>query len=147
MIVVDTNVVSELMRASPSPVVVGWVRGNERELYTTSITLAEIGYGIERLADGRRRDLLRSTADEVFADFAERVLSFDAQAAMAYAAIVSGRDRAGLPIDGFDAQIAAICRAHRAALATRNAKDFQDTGIDVIDPWQPVAPAPAAPDL
>ena len=137
MIVVDTNVVSELMRPSPSPVVVGWVRHNESELYTTSVTLAEIRYGIERLADGHRKQLLRSTAEEVFADFEERVLPFDAEAAVAYATIVSDRDRAGLPIDGFDAQIASICRAHRAALATRNSKDFQDTGIDVIGPWQP----------
>jgi predicted nucleic acid-binding protein len=142
MIVVDTNVVSELMRPSPSAVVVDWVRRSEQALYTTSITLAEIGYGIERLGDGRRKQLLRSTAEEVFADFAERVLAFDAEAALVYAMIVSGRDRAGLPIDGFDAQIAAICRTHRAALATRNAKDFQDTGIDVIDPWQPDPHAP-----
>jgi toxin FitB len=147
MIVVDTNVVSELMRPSPSAVVVGWVRGNERELYTTSITVAEIGYGIERLADGRRKQVLRSTAEEVFADFSERVLAFDAEAAVVYATIVSGRDRAGLPIDGFDAQIASICTVHRAALATRNAKDFQETGIDVIDPWQPGPPAPSGPDL
>ena len=128
MIVVDTNVVSELMRPSPSPEVVGWVRGNERELYTTSITLAEIRYGIERLADGRRKELLRSIAEEAFADFEERVLPFDAKAAVPYATIVSGRDRAGLPIDGFDAQIASICRAHRAALATRNAKDSRAPG-------------------
>jgi toxin FitB len=147
MIVVDTNVVSELMRPSPSAVVVAWVRRNEGELYTTSITLAEIGYGIERLADGRRKQLLRSTAEEVFADFAERVLAFDAEAALAYARIVSGRDRTGLPIDGFDAQIASICNVHQAALATRNAKDFQDTGIDVIDPWQPEPHTSPAPDL
>lgn len=146
MIVVDTNVVSELMRPSPSPVVVGWVRRSERELYTTSITLAEIRYGIERLADGRRKELLRSTAEEVFADFEERVLPFDAKAAVLYATIVSDRDRAGLPIDGFDAQIASICRAHRAALATRNSKDFQGTGTDVIDPWQPDPHAPTDPD-
>jgi toxin FitB len=137
MIVADTNVVSELMRPSPSAVVVDWVRRNERELYTTSITLAEIRYGIERLADGRRKQLLRSTAEEAFLEFEERVLAFDAEAALAYAAIVSSRDRAGLPIDGFDAQIASICSVHRAVLATRNVKDFQDTGIDVIDPWQP----------
>lgn len=147
MIVVDTNVVSELMRPSPSPVVVGWVRRNERELYTTSITLAEIGYGIERLADGRRKELLRSTAEETFGDFAERVLPFDAEAAVVYATIVSDRDRAGLPIDGFDAQIASICRVHRAALATRNSKDFRDTGIDVIDPWQPDPDVPTDPDM
>jgi toxin FitB len=136
MIIVDTNVVSELMRPSPSAVVVGWVRSNERELYTTAITLAEIGYGIERLPDGRWKELLRSTAGEVFADFAERVLPFDAEAAVTYATIVSDRDRAGLPIDGFDAQIASICRSHRAGLATRNAKDFQDTGVEIIDPWK-----------
>lgn len=147
MIVVDTNVVSELMRPSPSAVVVGWVRRNERELYTTSITLAEIGYGIERLADGRRRQLLRSTAEEAFLEFEERVLAFDAEAALVYATIVSGRDRAGLPIDGFDAQIASICSVHRAVLATRNVKDFQDTGIDVIDPWQPDPHAPTDHDL
>src|SRR5919197_5701488 len=145
MIVVDTNVVSELMRPSPSAVVVGRMRRNDSQLYTTSITLAEIRYGIERLADGRRKELLRSTAEEVFADFTERVLPFDAEAAVAYATIVSDRDRAGRRIDGFDAQIASICRAHRAALATRNAKDFQDTGIDVIDPWQPDPHAPTDP--
>ena len=145
MIVVDTNVVSELMRPSPSPVVVGWVRRSERELYTTSITLAEIRYSIERLADGRRKELLRSIAEEVFADFEERVLPFDAKAAVLYATIVSDRDRAGLPIDGFDAQIASICRAHRAALATRNSKDFHDTGTDVIDPWQSDPNTPTSP--
>jgi predicted nucleic acid-binding protein len=145
MIVVDTNVVSELMRPSPSAMVVGWVRGNERELYTTSITLAEIYYGIERLPDGRRKDLLRSTAEEVFADFNERVLAFDAEAAGAYARIVNARDRAGLPIDGFDAQVASICHAHRAPLATCNAKDFEGTAIDVIDPWRSDPPAPPDP--
>jgi predicted nucleic acid-binding protein len=146
MIVVDTNVVSELMRPSPSAVVVGWVHRYERALYTTSITLAEIRYGIERLPDGRRKELLRSTAGEVFADFEERVLPFDAEAAVAYATIVSSRDRTGLPIDGFDAQIASISRSHRAGLATRNTKDFQDTGIETIDPWQEEQPTPTDPD-
>jgi predicted nucleic acid-binding protein len=137
VIVLDTNVVSELMRPSPSSLVVDWVRTHsERELYTTSITLAEIRYGIERLPDGRRKDVLRTTADDVFTAFEEHVLPFDAKAAVQYATIVSDRDHAGLPIDGFDAQIAAICRTHRAALATRNLKDFQGTGLDVIDPWQ-----------
>jgi hypothetical protein len=137
VIVVDTNVVSELMRPSPSAVVTGWVRArSERELYTTSITVAEIRYGIERLPDGRRKDLLRTTADEVFGAFVEHVLPFDERAAVRYATVVDERDRGGLPIDGFDAQIAAICRVHQAVLATRNVKDFQDTGIDVVDPWQ-----------
>ena len=137
MIVVDTNVTLELMRPSPSPAVADWVRARSvTELYTTSISFAEIRYGIERLPAGRRRDLLRAAADEVFTAFAEHVLPFDVTAAAHYAGIVHGRDRAGSPIDGFDAQIASICVAHDAALATRNVRDFRGTGIDVIDPWR-----------
>ena len=137
MIVVDTNVVSELMRPSPEPTVRGWVRSHKgHELYTTSITLAEIRYGIERLPGGRRQDLLRTTAEDVFAAFEDQILPFDAAAALQYASIVTTRDDAGLPIDGFDAQIAAICGVHQATLATRNVKDFRDTGIDVTDPWE-----------
>lgn len=137
MIVFDTNVISELMRSEPSSVVVGWIRARSAsELYTTSITLAEVRSGLERLPDGDRKQLLRSVAAEVFAAFGEQVLPFDADAATPYATIVRERDRAGLPIDGFDAQIAAICRSHGAALATRNLKDFRGTGIEVLDPWQ-----------
>lgn len=137
MIVVDTNVVSELMRPSPSPGVVGWVRGhNGSELYTTSVTLAEIEYGIERLPDGHRKELFRSTAAEVFTAFDEAVLPFDRMAAMRYAGVVAKRELAGAPIDGFDAQIAAICLARHASLATRNVKDFTGTGVTVIDPWK-----------
>ncbi len=136
MIVIDTNVTSELMRPSPSPAVTDWVRARSAsELYTTSITLAEVRYGIERLPDGRRKDLLRSAAQDVFSAYADHVLAFDATAAVEYAAIVSSRERDGAPIDGFDAQIAAICRGHSATLATRNVKDFHDTGIDFTNPW------------
>jgi hypothetical protein len=104
-------------------------------MYTTSVTLAEIRYSIERLDAGRRKDLLTSTADEIFAAFDQYVLAFDRSAALEYAVIVTGRDRAGSPIDGFDAQIAAICRGHGATLATRNIKDFEGTGIELADPW------------
>lgn len=137
MIVVDTNVISELMRPSPAPVVVEWVREqSQRELYTTSVTLAEVRYGIERMDEGRRKDLFTSMAEEIFAAFGEYVLPFDRAAAIQYATIVSARDRAGSPIDGFDAQIAAICSTHKATLATRNVKDFRGTGVEIIDPWQ-----------
>ena len=137
MIVVDTNVVSELMRPSPSQQVRAWVSAQAPgELCTTAITIAEIRYGLERLADGRRKQSLLAAATELFAAFSEYIQPFDADAAIWYATITARRDRLGLPIDGFDAQIAAICRTRGAALATRNAKDFRDTGIDVIDPWQ-----------
>lgn len=136
MIVADTNIVSELMKPAPAAAAVEWVRScTESELYVTSITLAEVRHGIQRLPDGRRKAQLLATAEQIFAGFTEQVLSFDAQAATHYATIVCERDQLGLPIDGFDAQIAAICRAHLATLATRNLKDFRHTGIDLIDPW------------
>ncbi len=136
MIVVDTNVASELMRPTPSPQVVSWVRARRgSELFATSVTVAEVLHGIERLAESQRQDLLRVAATDVFSAFADRVLSFDAAAAVHYATIVTARERAGAPISGFDAQIAAICRVHDASLATRNTRDFRDTGITVIDPW------------
>ncbi len=93
-------------------------------------------YGIERLPHGRRKELLKTAAQDVFAAFADHLLAFDASAAREYAELVSSRERAGAPIDGFDAQIAAICRAHGVTLATRNVKDFQGTGIEVVDPWR-----------
>ena len=136
MIVIDTNVASELMRPSPAVAVQDWVRSRDaRQLYTTAITVAEIRYGIERLPEGRRKEDLRAAAAEIFETFAEQVLPFDATAAEQYALVVSQRDRLGLPIGGFDAQIAAICRAHGAALATRNLADFDKTGVEVINPW------------
>jgi toxin FitB len=137
MIVVDTNVASELMRPSPSSVVRDWVISRASgELYTTAITVAEIRYGLERMAEGRRRDRLRTAAEEVFTAFSDYILPFDADAAAHYALVVARREGMGLPIEGFDAQIAAICRTRGAALATRNVKDFLETGIDVVDPWE-----------
>ena len=137
MIVVDTNVASELMRPSPERAVQEWVRSHEgSELCTTAITVAEILYGIERVPEGRRKEVLRSAAAEIFEVFAAQVLPFDAAAAEQYALVVSQRDGLGLPIDGFDAQIVSICRAQRAALATRNLADFRKTGVELINPWQ-----------
>ncbi len=136
MIVVDTNVLSELMRASPDRSVLRWLRRQRGErLATTAVTVAEIRYGIARLPAGRRRDELTETADGVFADFADQILPFDAAAAAEYPIVVTLRERSGTPIDGFDAQIAAVCRARNAAIATRNVKDFRDTGIEIHDPW------------
>lgn len=136
MIVVDTNVVSELMRPAPSLAVRDWVQAQRsRDLRTTAVTVAEIRYGLERLPAGQRKDRLLNVAGEVFGTFADSILPFDGAAAELYGRIVFRRESLGRPIEGFDAQIAAICRAHGAALATRNVKDFGETGIEVIDPW------------
>ncbi|MHB1572228.1 MAG: PIN domain-containing protein [Solirubrobacteraceae bacterium] len=136
MIVLDTNVVSELMRPAPDARVIAWLRGQaDDSLYTTAITLAEIRYGIERLQDGQRKTLLRTAADQVFGSFERQVLPFDARAARQYAEVVSKRDRLGRPISGFDAQIASICIEHEASLATRNSADFEHAGISLINPW------------
>lgn len=140
MIILDTNVVSELMRPEPAPQVAAWIRDRDRpELRTTSVTVAEIRYGIARLPDGRRKQALRTAAEDIFRTFEDQVLPFDAAAAEHYAAIASNRERSGNPISGFDALIAAVCRSRGAALATRNLPDFDGTGIETIDPWGPVS--------
>ena len=136
MIILDTNVVSELMRPEPAPRVANWVRDRDRrELRTTAITLAEIRYGIARLPDGRRKQVLLAAADETFTAFADQVVPVDTAAAEHYAIIASRRERAGKPIVGIDALIAGICRSRGAALATRTVSDFDGTGIQLIDPW------------
>ena len=138
MIILDTNVVSELMRPEPAPQVAAWIRDRDRpELRTTSVTVAEIRYGIARLPDGRRKQALLAAAGDIFRAFEDQVLPFDAAAAEHYAAIASNRERSGKPISGFDALIAAVCRSRGAALATRNLPDFDGTGIETIDPWAP----------
>lgn len=136
MIILDTNVTSELMRASPAPVVMTWLRAQDpKELYSTAVTVAEIRYGIARLPNSARKRKLVEAAADVFSAFSDRVLAFDLAAADEYGDVVVARERAGAPINGFDAQIASICRAHSASLATRNVKDFGNTGIDVTNPW------------
>lgn len=136
MIVLDTNVTSELMRSSPSPAVAGWARAqSQKDLYTTAVTVAEISYGLARLPKGRRKDRLVDAARQVFSAFTEHVLPFDNAAAIEYAAVVIDRERRGMPINGFDAQIASICRTRNATLATRNVKDFDRTGVDLVNPW------------
>lgn len=138
MILLDTNVLSELMRPSPSPVVMAWMGEHPvASFYTTTVTQAEILHGIQLLPSGKRRSALEDAANAVFdRDFAGRVVSFGSDAARAYARIASERSRIGRPISQFDAQIAAIASAVGAALATRNAKDFESCGIAVVNPWR-----------
>lgn len=136
MVVLDTNVVSELMRPEPHPAVRAWAAAQPRAtLYTTSITQTEILYGVAMLPEGRRRAALEA-ADGMFAeDFAGRVLPYNGAAASHYAAIVISRRRAGSPIDAFAALIAATARAAGADVATRDIGGFQGCGLTLVDPW------------
>jgi len=137
MIILDTNVLSELMRLTPTPHVKGWVaKQPDAELFTTSITEAEIFFGIELLTKGKRRDVLLRAAEQVFAqDFAGRILGFESDAARFFSKIAAHRRALGRPISHADAQIAAIAKAREAKLATRDVRDFSGCGIDLIDPW------------
>lgn len=141
MIVLDTNVVSELMRRRPDAAVIGWIDGLDASgLMLTAVTAAELLHGVSRLPNGaRRRWLAAAVHDMLVEDFDGRVLPFDGAAALHYGELVAAREHAGRPIGVADAQIAAICRHHGATLATRNGRDFEATGVEVFDPW--TAPA------
>jgi predicted nucleic acid-binding protein len=138
VIVLDTNVISELTRQTPAPGVLTWLDSLAvAEIATTAITAAELLYGVARLPDGRRKAELAAAVDGLLNDdFQGRVLSFGEPAARRYADIVSHRERLGRPIGVADAQIAAICRAVDATLATRNTDDFEETGIELVNPWK-----------
>ncbi|MEA3175858.1 MAG: toxin FitB [Gammaproteobacteria bacterium] len=137
MIVLDTNVISEVLRPVPQPSVLDWLANQPRaSLFTTTVTRGEILYGIRLLSDGKRRRGLWDAAKNIFDDdFADQVLSFDSDAADMYAEIAASRRAAGKPISQFDAMIIALARSRGASLATRNVKDFEDCGVDVINPW------------
>lgn len=137
MIVLDTNVLSEAIRPVPSRRVLDWLAAQQPSgLFTTAISEAELFYGLALLPAGKRRTSLEEAVRRMLEeDFAQRVLPFDRAAASAFAVIASGRRKKGGPISEFDAQIAAVARIHGAAVATRNADDFRDCGIGVIDPW------------
>jgi len=137
VIVLDTNVISELMRPEPHPKVLAWVTAQPRTLlYTTRINQAEVLYGIAALPEGRRRGALASAAEAMFnEDLAGRILPFGATAAARYADVVEARRRAGKPIEGFDALIAATALAAGASVATRDTAGFADCGLTLIDPW------------
>lgn len=139
MILLDTNVVSELMKPVPARPVAAWAALHAAtSLYTTSITEAEILHGVMLLPAGQRRARLQVAAEAMFGeDFRGRVLPFGSEAARAYALIAAQRRRSGRPISHFDAQIAAIGRSTRASIATRNTADFEGCGVELVDPWRP----------
>lgn len=138
MIVLDTNVLSEVLRPAPEPSVMEWLENQPRaSLFTTTITRGEILYGIRLLSDGKRRRGLWDAAKKIFdEDFANQVLKFDSDAADLYAEIAASRRVAGKPISQFDAMIVSLARLRGAILATRNEKDFENCGVEVVNPWK-----------
>ncbi|MGA2182394.1 MAG: type II toxin-antitoxin system VapC family toxin [Bryobacteraceae bacterium] len=138
MIVLDTNVLSEALKPSPSGIVLRWLAAQEPSaVYVTTITQAEMLYGIEVLPAGKRKARLSAVITQLFAeDFQGRILPFDEESARVFAKIVAGREAGGRPISQLDAMIAAIARSRSAAIATRNTDDFQDCGVRIINPWK-----------
>ena len=137
MIAVDTNVVSELMRRQPDPAVVEWADGVDgAELCVPAIVAAELVRGLERLPVGATRHRLEHALDAFFGRLGDdRVLPLDARGAVEYGRVMADRERAGRPTSTMDALIAATCLAHGVALATRNVKDFDGSGVRLLDPW------------
>ncbi|MGK0546103.1 type II toxin-antitoxin system VapC family toxin [Halomonas cupida] len=138
MIVLDTNVLSELMRPVPYARVVDWLdRQDAISVTISAITVAEILYGIERLPDGRRKRGFATMAAAMFEeDFSGRILSFDSGAAIHYAEQVAASESAGRQVHMADAQMAAICIQHGAVLVTRNVKDFETLSVETTNPWE-----------
>ena len=138
MIVLDTNVLSELLRPTPAPQVEAWLAAQDgTNVYFTAVGEAELRHGVAILPAGRRRDALAQAIEGMLdEDFRDRILPFDREAARAYAAIAAERRAAGRPISQFDCQIAAIVRAQGASVATRNTGDYEGCGVAVIDPWE-----------
>jgi toxin FitB len=138
MIILDTNVISELTRPAPDTGVIAWLDSLPAdEAAITAITAAELRYGVRRMPDGHRKSELSEAVNALInADFRNRVEPFDVLAADQYADVVTRREQAGQPISISDAQIAAICRVLSATLATRNTADFIGAGVDLINPWK-----------
>lgn len=138
MYVLDTNVLSAMMRPRPVPEVAAWIDSQDEDLlFTTAISQAEILSGIAIMADGRRRLDLATAAQAIFAeDFTGRVLPFDGEAALAYAELFAVRRRSGRPAATLDLMIAAVARSHGAGVVTRDASGFEGCGLTLINPWK-----------
>jgi hypothetical protein len=140
MILLDTNIVSEVMKTRPAEAVVAWLNGQDSEkLYVSSVTIGEITYGLRILPDGKRRAGLRERFERFVAlAFEQRVLAYDESAARIYGDLMGDRKELGLPMSVPDGQIAAIARLNHLAVATRNVVDFKNCGIDVVNPFASV---------
>jgi hypothetical protein len=136
MIILDTNVLSALMRAVPDPPVIAWLDRQPRtSIWITSITLLEIRFGLEIMAKGRRSAALMRALEELLEKIGRRVAPFDAAAAEQAGALMASRQKRGRPGDLRDSMIAGIVLAHHAALATRNLNHFDDLSATIVNPW------------
>ena len=137
MIVLDTSVVSEMMRPAPDPSVLNWLNTQiAEELWLNSVVVSELLFGIARLPAGaRKRQLAETFAAMLEQDFAGRILPFDLEAAAIYAELAAGCEAKGRPVAMADGQISAICLAQGATLATRNLKHFEGLGLGLVNPW------------
>lgn len=141
MTILDTNVFSEVVKPRPDPTVIEWLGAqNYQHVYLTALTSAEVRHGLSHMPPGKRQALLQAAVEALFEnEFAGRILPFDEAASFCYAQLVVERERAGRPIQAFDAQIAAIARAHGATVATRNTKDFEQCGVTLVNPWTTIS--------
>ena len=137
MIVLDTNVLSEIMRAKPDPVVLDWLDAQQPDdLWLNSVVAAELLFGVARLPEGARKQQLALAVSAMLEqDFAAQILSFDLSAASVYAVMLAERERIGASMAIADAQIAAICLSRDATLATRNTRHFEGVGLSLMNPW------------
>lgn len=137
MILLDTNVISAVMMPAPPGAVLRWLNDQDTvRLFLPSITLAEISYGLRVLPDGRRqRDLEGRFEQFLVAGFDQRILSFDQKAALLYGEVMGHRQELGRPLGILDGQIASIARAHQLAVATRNTRDFEECGVELVNPF------------
>lgn len=140
MVILDTNVISEVVRPKPESAVISWLGAQPRTtLYITTITRGELLYGAEILPEGERRIQLKQQLQTILdQEFSGQILPFDNRAANQFALIAAKRRQQGMPISQFDAMIAAIARSHEAKLATRNTRDFIECGIELINPWESI---------
>ncbi|MBZ0257346.1 type II toxin-antitoxin system VapC family toxin [bacterium] len=138
MIILDTNVISELMRETPHENVKAWIAANKpTDLSLTTITIAEIQRGLARLPKGKRRNTLELKFSTFISEaFSGRIYSFDEDAAIVYGKVAAKREKEGFNTDAVDLMIAAIVKSRNASIATRNTKDFDGCGIQVINPWE-----------
>ena len=137
MIILDTNVISEIMKPNPDPTLLGWLEAQDpSQLATTTVCVAEITYGLARLEPGQRRSRLEASFSQLLdRGLAGRIFSFDLSAAAQYGPLVANRQRHGRPIEGFDGLICAIALANQAEIATRNSTDFTNSGVTILNPW------------